>query len=518
MKVLFIYPNAQGYSRIPLGLCIVMTMLEENGHELDLFDTTFLMHDENTDSAEREAAGLVISTNTINHFKKHSLDEIDDLLRQRINDFSPDMVAFSILEDNYKYSDRLFKVIKHVNEDIPILVGGTTPTVAPKILIENPNIDWLMRGECEHTLTEFCNLYEKGESVKAVAGVVYKESDGNIVMNPVPSFADLNELPFPNYDHWADSHLIKPYDGKLYRSGFIEMSRGCMFICSYCVNVTYQAIMKDSGKFFRGKTVDRMIEEAKYLTDKFDLEMFFFCDDNFLSITKSKLEEFAEKWTSEIGLPFWINTTVESLKGEEKIIVLKNSGCAGIGLGIETGSESLRRDILHKFMSNEKIKTIVDLLNKYDYRTTANIMIGFPGENVKDVNETVQFIRSLQLQSYNMSFVSPYYATPVYEIAKSKGYIDIWEDKPGFNGFAKKIGMREGLTIGPPIDIPTMSKETMMDFYFHFTDYIEGNRRLPGTTIVSDEQEQQERIDILRVYHKKGLLPLKLRRDYSDVI
>jgi len=173
-------------------------------------------------------------------------------------------------------------------------------------------------GESEHTLTEFCNLYEKVESVKAVAGVVNKESDGNIVMNPVPSFADLNELPFPNYDHWADSHLIKPYDGKLYRSGYIEMSRGCMFICSYFVNVTYQAIMKDSGKFFRGKTVDRMIEEAKYLTDKFDLEMFFFCDDNFLSITNSKLEEFAEKWTSEIGFPFWINTTVESLKGGEQ--------------------------------------------------------------------------------------------------------------------------------------------------------------------------------------------------------
>ena len=47
MKVLFIYPNAQGYSRIPLGLCLVMTMLEENGHEVDLFDTTFWMHSGN---------------------------------------------------------------------------------------------------------------------------------------------------------------------------------------------------------------------------------------------------------------------------------------------------------------------------------------------------------------------------------------------------------------------------------------------------------------------------------------
>ena len=517
MRVLFIYPNVQGYSRIPLGLCLVMTVIEENGHEVNLFDTTFWMHDENTDSAEREAAGLVKSTDTTNCFKKHSFDEIDDLLTQRINDFSPDMVAFSILEDNYEYSDRLFKVIKQVN-DIPILVGGTTPTVAPKILVENPHIDWIMRGESEHTFAEFCDLFEKGESVKAVKGLAYRESDGNIVMNPMPSFIDLNEMPFPNYEHWDAGHLIKPYDGKLYRSGYIEMSRGCMFICSYCVNVTYQKIMKDSGNFFRGKTVDRMIEEAKYLTAKFDLEMFFFCDDNFLSIPNSKLKEFSDKWTSEIGLPFWINTTVESLKGEEKIIILKESGCAGIGLGIETGSETLRRDVLHKFMSNERIQEIVHLLNEHEYRTTANIMIGFPGEHVTDVNKTVQFMRDLQVQSYNMAFVSPYFATPVYDVAKSLGYIDIWEDRPGFNGLAKKIGMREGLTIGPPIDIPTMTKETMMDFYFHFTEYIEGTKRLPNTNIVSDEQEQQEKIDVIREYDKNGVLPFKLKRQYKDVI
>ena len=82
----------------------------------------------------------------------------------------------------------------------------------------------------------------------------------------------------------------------------------------------------------------------------------------------------------------------------------------------------------------------------------------------------------------------------------------------------KKIGMREGLTIGPPIDIPTMTKETMMDFYFHFTEYIEGTKRLPNTNIVSDEQEQQEKIDVIREYDKNGILPFKLKRQYKDVI
>ena len=276
--------------------------------------------------------------------------------------------------------------------------------------------------------------------------------------------------------------------------------------------------MKDSGKFFRGKSVDYMIEEAKHLKEKFDLEMFFFCDDNFLSIPNKKLFEFSEKWQKEIGLPFWINTTVESLKGEDKIIALKASGCAGIGLGIETGSEQLRKDVLHKFMSNEKIIKTVHLLNDNGYRTTANIMIGFPGEHVSDVNKTIEFVRDLQVQSYNMAFVSPYFATPVYSVAKSKGYIDVHKGRPGFNGLATRIGMRRGLSIGPPIDIPTMSVEVMNDFYFNFVDYVEGNKRVPEENFYTKEEERALTMDIVQHYDKEGDLPFKLQREYKDII
>ena len=134
MKVLFIYPNVQGNSRLPLGLCIIMTVLEESGHDVNLFDTTFFMQDRNTDDEDKEAGGRVKPTDTSRFFHKHSLNEIDDLLRNKINDFSPDLVAFSIIEDNYEYSNRLMEFVKSIG-DIPIVVGGTTPTVAPEVVV-----------------------------------------------------------------------------------------------------------------------------------------------------------------------------------------------------------------------------------------------------------------------------------------------------------------------------------------------------------------------------------------------
>ena len=59
MKILFVYPNTQGYPRVPHGQNIVMVMLEQAGFEIDLFDTTFLFTDRNLVDDEKELVGIV---------------------------------------------------------------------------------------------------------------------------------------------------------------------------------------------------------------------------------------------------------------------------------------------------------------------------------------------------------------------------------------------------------------------------------------------------------------------------
>tara|TARA_Y100000310_G_C20488160_1_gene717835 strand:- start:207 stop:854 length:648 start_codon:yes stop_codon:yes gene_type:complete len=213
MKVLFIYPNTQGYPRVPLGMNTLMSILEEENHEVDLFDTTFLLHDRNTEDDEKLKVGLVKPTDTTKYFSKHSRKEIDELLRQKINKFSPDLVAFSIMEDNYQYANELMNTIKSI-DNIPILVGGTTPTVAPDVLIENPNIDWLICGEAEWSIRDFCKRLENGKNVENVSNLVYKKNS-HVVVNPLGRFTDLNEVPFQNFDRqsfppWSRSLHWKP--------------------------------------------------------------------------------------------------------------------------------------------------------------------------------------------------------------------------------------------------------------------------------------------------------------------
>ena len=59
MKILFVYPNTQGYPRVPLGLNAIMTIMEDENHEVDLFDTTFHMSDCNTEDDEKQKVGLL---------------------------------------------------------------------------------------------------------------------------------------------------------------------------------------------------------------------------------------------------------------------------------------------------------------------------------------------------------------------------------------------------------------------------------------------------------------------------
>ena len=466
MKVFVIYPNIEGYGRIPTGLAIISTILMDEGHDIELFDTTF-MSTGNKDNDVRNKAGLCTPTD-LSHLYTDGFGtkEIRELLKERIMRFQPDLICLSIVEDNYEFADELMGYIKTFYTSAPILCGGTTPTVAPHILMANPNIDYIIQGEGEGAIKDFCEIYGKGEPVDNIPNLWYTKG-GRIKSNPIRPLLDMNTLPIQNFDIWDEKHYVKPYDGVNRRAGPFETSRGCMLRCSYCVNVIYQDIFKDAGKYKRFKTIDNTIAEIKALNDKHNFDLIFFADDNFLAMPRERLEEFSDKWSSEVGLPYWINSTISSIN-EERIKVMKETNCAGIGLGIETGSESLRKNILKKSTRNVDILERVNLIHDYGIRTTANVMIGFPGETVEDIFESIEFMKELGPDSFDLNFVAPYIGTPVHQVAKDMGWIDTW-DKPGFKGMAKNITMRQNSVI----NLPTIDNQELVDIFYKFTDLVD---------------------------------------------
>lgn len=438
-KILFIYPNADGYQRIPLGASIVINDLMNQGCEVELFDTTF-MKQMNTDNELREAAGLVKKTDNIK-YDCLADDDIESLLLMRIKSFEPDYVFASIVEDNYHYATSLFKTIKQFNAKLQIIVGGTTPTVAFDVVIENPHIDYIIRGEGENR--------------------IWFDDNNMMYLRLKFFFTDLDTIPVQNLALWDDRHFIKPYDGRLYRAGFIEMSRGCMNHCSYCVNAGYQRMFKSYGKYYREKSVDKVIEEARILQKENNLDMFFFTDDDFLFMSKNKMKEFALRWADEIALPYWMNTRTEMIT-ENKLKYL-SVHCAGIGFGIESGSEIFRELILERKGKNEDIIEKFGMMKDYGIRTTANFMLGFPFENEGNIIDTIELARKIKADSVDVTYVAPYYGTGLYELCRVHNLIEL-DNEPGFRGMAKNVSMRKE----PAILNHILKKEKVIWYYDNF--------------------------------------------------
>ena len=76
MKIMFLYPNNDGYFRCPVGLTLIMTLLAKEGHEIKLFDTTFMAAGDNLDSKSREKSGAAKPIPTAHLFKKHSEENV----------------------------------------------------------------------------------------------------------------------------------------------------------------------------------------------------------------------------------------------------------------------------------------------------------------------------------------------------------------------------------------------------------------------------------------------------------
>ena len=502
MKILAIYPNADGYGRIPTGLAIIMTVLKNAAHEISLFDTTFLHHT-SSDNDTRERAGLVKKIETVLgpdtpgseesiesncdgsqvlHYESLTEEQIDDLLLQMLKEKRPDAVIMSLVEDNYNQADRLLHIVKKFEPSIPVVVGGPTPSAAPHILICNPLFDYLIQGEGEEAVVELFELLEKNQSIENVRNLWYKQN-GVVKHNPLRPFINMDAVPIQDVELWDRRHFYKPYDGKLYWTGYFEMSRGCPFKCTYCVNHTIRKSLKEAGNYFRRKSPKVGLREVKYHKAKYGLKRIVFCDDNFLMMPSSAFQEWAnefkEIWQKEINLPYWITTSVDFIR-PDTLQFLAETGCDGIGLGVEAGSEWFKRNILRRNLTNDQTVAAFEMIHSYGIRTTANIMMGYPGEYVEDIFESIKLMMRVKPKSFDVSLVAPYVGTDIHTACVKLGLIDVL-DKPGFKGMSKEISFRQFSTINNP----NISKEQISKLYYEFMDYVSGKIPIPPEYLAS---------------------------------
>ena len=193
---------------------------------------------------------------------------------------------------------------------------------------------------------------------------------------------------------------------------------------------------------------------------KYFLEIVFFNDENFMMMEEDRLEEFCRKFKERINLPFFIQTRPETLLDEKKVRMLKKTNCATIGIGIESGSEKIRREILNRQTPDYVYEKAFANCNKYKIRTTAYAIMGLPFETEEDILATANFCKKLNAESVGISIFAPYHGTKLRKICIEQGFI---EDR-----YYEDISMRNSSIL----KMPQLSNEKLEELYYSFNSLV----------------------------------------------
>ncbi len=330
--------------------------------------------------------------------------------------YQPDILGYSVMTGSQRgYFDLNLRIRQALNPERaaagkpPVFsaFGGPHPTFFPEMITE-PGVDGICIGEGEGAIVDLANaLAARNGSFKTDIPNWWFNIEGEIVKNPPrPLIHDLSALPHPDralvYDKFPTlaSSKIKHF----------LSSRGCPYACTYCFNHAYYQIYKRE-KRGQQRSVDDVIAEVKEVRARWPLEQVVFIDDLFI-IYNDWLEEFAEKWPKEVGLPFFANVRANLLvKDPHKVELLKKAGCATVSMGIEAANDRIRVELLKRRMDRQEIIEAGRMVRAAGIHITATNILGLPTSTLEDDLDTMRLNAQARI-SYAYAFLfQPYPGT-----------------------------------------------------------------------------------------------------------
>ena len=191
-------------------------------------------------------------------------------------------------------------------------------------------------------------------------------------------------------------------------------SRGCPFNCSFCSS------SKFGGIRWRARSALSVIEEVEILHKKYGFGAVDFMDDNFTLNSERVIEISEETLKRRLDIRWWCLSRADTIaKNEDMVRVAARSGLNMVFLGMESADE----DVLKSYGKREDTATFikaVELLRKYDVKSWASIMIGALNETGRMISKTINFIKKLDPHAVQISVLTPYPGTRLFEGVKKR--------------------------------------------------------------------------------------------------
>ena len=459
MKILFILPNVSEFGVKPIGISLLSAISKNCGHQTELFDLTFYEFSEIDDCINNSSIYALKNQAKYVDYEKYGIRKLKinlrECLHQKLFEYKPDLCAFSLMTSERDLSRKLADYIKEYDNNIPIIWGGIYPTSSPEEAISYSSVDYICLYEGIEALSELLDAIENKKDTTKIKNI-YEKKNGKIIRNEIRSkFQGLNSLPYLDWEIFDKRKFLRPFKGKIITGGEFMSIIGCPNRCTYCMNNW----LNKEDRRIRFYSPKRIIEEIKYLKVKYSLDFLTFRDDDFLLRPMNDFVEFAELYRNEIHLPFAIQTNSKSVT-EEKVRILKSMSLNSVNIGIETGDEYIRREVLKRIDSFEEVENAFRLFNEAGIETHALNMIGLPTETRETIFKTIEYNRKIKPTVSYVSIFYPFERTELYDLCVEKKWF-----KPGKK---KQIDILRFSAL----NLPEISKEEVEGLNKCFTMYV----------------------------------------------
>ncbi len=345
-----------------------------------------------------------------------------------IREQNPDIIGTYSTTEQFHF---IKKLVNNVPKGIFTICGGPHPTSYPMCIEDIPRLDAICIGEGEYPLLELVNALKAGRDCSKIKNL-WVRIGGNIIKNETrPFIADLDKLPFEDRELFNHQKSIDRY-------GFAQVrvltTRGCPYQCTYCANRSISE--SQPGGYVRFRSAEHIMEELKYLNERYRFKEIFFDDDIFM-MNKTIRKKFCEKYPLEIGKPFIFCSRV-GICNEEMLKELKEAGGRRVDLGLESGNEELRRKILKRNMTNHQILKTTAMAKKIGFQVKTLNMVGLPDETIGKHLDTISLNVEIKPDVVSIFVFYPYPGTELYNYCIRKGYFN--PDEPLPRGYISRRG------------------------------------------------------------------------------